>query len=147
MRNTRGPWTTMPALIKVGRAKLTDIFFPWIEISNYMQFSGKRRCLFQQLSKQTPTGFLGQKPLFFGHTIAAVPRMIVTCWDSPLSQQLCGQERKEKSRALSVPTCGKNPHGTSKFQFVALFGLKYWIAIPKIKIHVFSNWQIFFSDF
>ena len=41
----------------------------------------------------------------------------------------------------------KSPLGTRKFQFVALFGLKYGIAMPKIKIDVCSNLPIFFSNF
>ena len=47
------------------RAKSTNIY-TYNFFQKPMHFSGKRRRQFHQLSKETP-----QKPIFFGHTIAA----------------------------------------------------------------------------
>ena len=70
--------------------------------------------------------------------------MCATCWDSPLSQQLCWAGEKGEEQGAFVT---KSPLGTRKFQFVALFGLRYGIAISKIEIQVCSNPHIFFLDF
>ena len=54
-KKTRGPWTATPALIKVEeRRQNQQTFIHAIFFQNHMQFSGERRSLFHQLSKQTP---------------------------------------------------------------------------------------------
>ena len=65
------------------------------------------------------------------------------CHLSHLSQ-LCWAGEKGEEQGDFVT---KSPLGTRKFQFVALFGLRYGIAISNIKIQVCSNPHIFFSDF
>ena len=58
-----------------------------------------------------------------------------------------GRRERRRVELLVFQHVAKSPLGTRKFQFVALFGLKYGIAMPKIKIDVCSNLPIFFSYF
>ena len=59
-------------------------------------------------------------------------------------QQLCWAGEKGEEQGAFVT---KSPLGTRKFQFVALFGLIYGIAISKIEIQVCSNHIYFFFKF
>ena len=60
---------------------------------------------------------------------------------------MLGRRERRRVELLVFQHVAKTPLGTRKIQFVALFGLRYGIAISKIEIQVCSNPHIFFFRF